>query len=81
MPTSVAGFFGKLPCAGDFVQRRLPSAFVEGGDRHFEEAVAASRAELGGELTRIAVSRVGAVGSMQAWRPALPVTQWSWTKP
>lgn len=48
MPTSVAGFFGKLPCAGDFVQRRLPSAFVDVWDRHFEEAVAASRAELGG---------------------------------
>lgn len=47
MPTSAAGFFGKLPCAGDFVQRRLPSAFVDVWDRHFEEAVAASRAELG----------------------------------
>jgi precorrin-6Y C5,15-methyltransferase (decarboxylating) len=46
-----------------------------------EALLVARRAELGGELTRIAVSRAGAVGSMQAWRPALPVTQWSWTKP
>ncbi|UCI23212.1 precorrin-6y C5,15-methyltransferase (decarboxylating) subunit CbiE [Mesorhizobium sp. B2-8-5] len=35
----------------------------------------------GGDLTRIALSRAAAVGSMQAWRPAMPVTQWSWVKP
>jgi precorrin-6Y C5,15-methyltransferase (decarboxylating) len=46
-----------------------------------EALLLARHAELGGDLTRIAVSRIGAVGSMQAWRPALPVTQWSWTKP
>lgn len=45
-PTSV-GFFGKLPSAGDFVQRRLPSSFVEVWDRHFEHAVAESRSSLG----------------------------------
>jgi precorrin-6Y C5,15-methyltransferase (decarboxylating) len=38
-------------------------------------------ASLGGELTRIAVSRAASVGSMQGWRPAMPVTQWSWVKP
>ena len=32
MPTAAAGFFGKLPCAGDFVQRRLPGDFVEEWD-------------------------------------------------
>jgi type VI secretion system protein ImpM len=48
MSNPVAGFFGKLPCAGDFVQRRLPSGFVDVWDRHFEGAVAESRAELGG---------------------------------
>jgi precorrin-6Y C5,15-methyltransferase (decarboxylating) len=46
-----------------------------------EALLIVSHARLGGELTRIAVSRAGALGSMQAWRPALPVTQWSWTKP
>jgi precorrin-6Y C5,15-methyltransferase (decarboxylating) len=35
----------------------------------------------GGSLARIAVSRVEPIGSMQGWRPALPVTQWVWTKP
>lgn len=41
------GFFGKLPGAGDFVQRRLPADFVDRWDRHFEHAVAASREQLG----------------------------------
>ena len=49
MPSPVAGFFGKLPCAGDFVQRRLPAGFVDAWDRHFEGAVAESRVELGGK--------------------------------
>lgn len=35
----------------------------------------------GGDLTRIALSRAAPVGSMQAWRAAMPVTQWSWIKP
>ncbi|RWC90771.1 MAG: precorrin-6y C5,15-methyltransferase (decarboxylating) subunit CbiE [Mesorhizobium sp.] len=35
----------------------------------------------GGDLIRIAISRASPVGSMQAWRPAMPVTQWSWVKP
>ncbi|MDX8522542.1 precorrin-6y C5,15-methyltransferase (decarboxylating) subunit CbiE [Mesorhizobium dulcispinae] len=35
----------------------------------------------GGDLTRIALSRAAPVGSMQAWRPAMPVMQWSWVKP
>jgi precorrin-6Y C5,15-methyltransferase (decarboxylating) len=36
---------------------------------------------LGGELVRIAISRAGPLGSMSTLRPALPVTQWVWTKP
>lgn len=47
MPPAAAGFFGKLPCAGDFVQRRLPASFVDAWDRHFEAAVAHSRNALG----------------------------------
>ena len=35
----------------------------------------------GGDLIRIALSRAAPVGSMQSWRPAMPVTQWSWVKP
>ena len=47
MPNPAAGFFGKLPSAGDFVQRRLPAGFVDAWDRHFENAVAESRNALG----------------------------------
>lgn len=38
-------------------------------------------AALGGELLTLAVSRAAPVGTMTTWRPALPVTQWSWRKP
>ena len=34
----------------------------------------------GGELTRIEIARADSLGSYQAWRPALPVTQWLVTK-
>lgn len=34
----------------------------------------------GGELVRIEIARAKPLGSFQAWRPALPVTQWSVTK-
>ncbi|WP_029006269.1 bifunctional cobalt-precorrin-7 (C(5))-methyltransferase/cobalt-precorrin-6B (C(15))-methyltransferase [Azorhizobium doebereinerae] len=38
-------------------------------------------ARLGGSLTRIAVSRAVPVKGMTGWRPAMPVTQWSYVKP
>jgi len=46
-----------------------------------ESIVLAYHAKHGGDLTRIAISRAEPVGSMQGWRPAMPVTQWSWVKP
>jgi precorrin-6B C5,15-methyltransferase / cobalt-precorrin-6B C5,C15-methyltransferase len=46
-----------------------------------EALLIARHATLGGELIRIAISRAGAVGEKAAWRPAMPVTQWAWTKP
>jgi len=46
-----------------------------------EGLLLAKHAELGGELVRIAISRETAIGSMSGWRPAMPVTQWSWVKP
>lgn len=36
---------------------------------------------LGGGLRRLSVQRASAVGGMTGWRPAMPVTQWSFTKP
>jgi precorrin-6B C5,15-methyltransferase / cobalt-precorrin-6B C5,C15-methyltransferase len=35
------------------------------------------RQRLGGTLTRIGVERAGGLGTLTAWRPALPVVQWS----
>ncbi|WP_034999673.1 bifunctional cobalt-precorrin-7 (C(5))-methyltransferase/cobalt-precorrin-6B (C(15))-methyltransferase [Beijerinckia mobilis] len=37
--------------------------------------------EHGGDLIRLAVSRAEPLGTFHAWRQALPVVQWSWTKP
>jgi len=41
------GYFGKLPCMGDFAVRRLPSAFVHPWDRWLDKALACSRERLG----------------------------------
>ena len=46
-----------------------------------ETLLLARHVSLGGDLTRINISRASPVGSMQAWRPAMPVTQWNWVKP
>jgi precorrin-6Y C5,15-methyltransferase (decarboxylating) len=34
----------------------------------------------GGHLVRIDVARAAAIGTMNGWRPAMPVTQWTWLK-
>jgi precorrin-6Y C5,15-methyltransferase (decarboxylating) len=36
---------------------------------------------MGGELTRIEVSRAVQVGAMHGWRSAMPITQWVVRKP
>jgi len=46
-----------------------------------EALLIARHKELGGELTRIVIERAEPLGGITAWRPALPVTQWSWVKP
>ena len=46
-----------------------------------EALLIARHASLGGELTRIAISRASPVGEKSGWRSAMPVTQWVWTKP
>ena len=40
----------------------------------------ARHAARGGTLIRVAIERAEPLGGMTAWRPALPVTQWSWVK-
>jgi precorrin-6Y C5,15-methyltransferase (decarboxylating) len=46
-----------------------------------ERALLAWQASHGGELIRIAISRVDQVGSYHGWRPAMPVTQLAAHKP
>ncbi|MBU2662523.1 precorrin-6y C5,15-methyltransferase (decarboxylating) subunit CbiE [Actinoplanes bogorensis] len=45
-----------------------------------EATLAAAYAELGGELTRLSVSRGSPVGGFTGWRPMMPVTIWSVTR-
>lgn len=46
-----------------------------------ETVLLAHHARLGGSLIRIDIARTAPVGQMTGWRPAMPVTQWSWVKP
>ncbi len=46
-----------------------------------ESLLLAEQARRGGSLIRIDIARAAPVGRMTGWRPAMPVTQWSWTKP
>ncbi|WEX89446.1 precorrin-6y C5,15-methyltransferase (decarboxylating) subunit CbiE [Sinorhizobium garamanticum] len=46
-----------------------------------EAVLIAQHARLGGSLIRIDIARASPVGTMTGWRPAMPVTQWSWVKP
>ena len=46
-----------------------------------EAVLLAEHARRGGSLIRVDIARAAPVGSMTGWRPAMPVTQWSWIKP
>ena len=45
-----------------------------------EAVLARWRERVGGEMTRLAVSRLEMIGAHHAWRPAMPVTQFAVTK-
>lgn len=45
-----------------------------------EALLIAAHQKHGGELLRLAVAHASPVGSLTGWRPAMPVTQWSWSK-
>ena len=46
-----------------------------------EASLLSHHARIGGELIRLALSRAAPLGAMKGWRPAMPVTQWIWSKP
>jgi precorrin-6Y C5,15-methyltransferase (decarboxylating) len=64
---------GALKPGGRFVANAVT---LEG-----EAALLAAYAARGGSLRRVSVARASAVGGLQGWRTAMPVTQWAWTKP
>jgi type VI secretion system protein ImpM len=45
-PLTEVGFYGKLPCRGDFLQRRAPQSFVDVWDTWLQECLHASRERL-----------------------------------
>ncbi|HEY2696194.1 MAG TPA: precorrin-6y C5,15-methyltransferase (decarboxylating) subunit CbiE [Pseudonocardiaceae bacterium] len=45
-----------------------------------EGTLAGWQARLGGRLIRLAIQRAAPVGGFTGWRPAMPVTQWSYWK-
>lgn len=45
-----------------------------------EALLLALSAQHGGELVKLQISRVASIGRRQAWRPSMPVTQWSLVK-
>jgi type VI secretion system protein ImpM len=45
--TLIAGWYGKIPFLGDFISRRLPASFINVWDVWMQQAMAASRAQLG----------------------------------
>lgn len=45
-----------------------------------ESQLIALHAARGGTLTRLPISRADRVGGKTGWRPAMPVTQWVWSK-
>ncbi|MBJ3785079.1 precorrin-6y C5,15-methyltransferase (decarboxylating) subunit CbiE [Devosia sediminis] len=46
-----------------------------------EQVLLALHDQNGGDLIRLAVAQAAPLGGMTGWRPALPITQWRWTKP
>ena len=44
---AIAGWYGKIPCLGDFISRRLPADFINEWDLWLQHGMAASRVQLG----------------------------------
>jgi len=82
-----AVFIGGGASDGDVIEsamaalRRGGRLVVNAVTLESEALLLARHASLGGALARLTIARAEAVGEMTGWRPALPVTQWVWTKP
>ena len=69
----ITAALGRLRAGGQLVANVVT---LEG-----ERTLLNAHARHGGDLTRIAVSHANPVGELTGWRQAMPVTQWSVTKP
>lgn len=75
---------GRQPGVLDHAADALPPGgrlVVNAVTLELEALLLARHATHGGELLRIALARAEPVGRVVGWRPAMPVTQWRWTKP
>lgn len=72
-PGVVEAVMAALPAGGRLVANAVTT--------EMEAVLLARHAALGGSLTRIDIARTTEIGSMTGWRPAMPITQWVWTKP
>ncbi|MCV6611439.1 MAG: type VI secretion system-associated protein TagF [Amphritea sp.] len=53
------GFYGKMPCRGDFVSRGLPRGLVDGFDQWFQQGMHTARAMLGDQWqTRYSIAPI-----------------------
>jgi precorrin-6Y C5,15-methyltransferase (decarboxylating) len=68
-PGVLAACWGALRPGGRIVANAVT---LEG-----EQALQAARSGFGGSLLRLAVSHAEPLGALEAWRPQLPVVQWS----
>lgn len=62
-----------LPTGGRLVANAVTLAM--------QALLAETAARRGGSLVTLSVARAVPVGTLTAWRPAMPVVQWSWVKP
>jgi precorrin-6Y C5,15-methyltransferase (decarboxylating) len=74
-----AGASGVIEAALD-AMRSLGRLVVNAVTLETEAMLIDRHKKFGGELTRIAIARAGALGEKIGWRAAMPVTQWLWTK-
>ena len=72
-PAVIEAAWAALPSGGRLVANAVT---VE-----TEVAFMQARARLGGDLTRLSIERLEPIGSMQGFRPARTVTQWTVVKP
>jgi type VI secretion system protein ImpM len=76
------GFFGKMPCEGDFVTRNLPWTFNEAWDRWLRQGIAEAQQQLGARWSdsymvapiwrfQLAPGLVGPAGWLGLWFPSV----------